>query len=180
MSAPSSPAEHPLNAEHNVPVIAMDGNNPEAPIDRGSSPELSKDYLYPPGLDVGEERHAFALSDVVNEDDQSFEPWPEELAGVDINIAPDGTYIETSSGPAARELKRRYDQRYGVSLNVRSPYAITAFVNQHGKQMFRVGHRELSAPAASAADRPLYTTQPMKRKWQGQDDEEDDDDEELV
>ncbi|EAU87807.1 hypothetical protein CC1G_09426 [Coprinopsis cinerea okayama7 len=97
-------------------------------------------------------QHAFALSDVVNEDDTKLEPWPEELAGVDINIAPDGTYIETSSGPAARELKRRYDQRFGVSVNVRSPYAITAFVNQHGKQMFRVGHRELSAPAASAAE----------------------------
>lgn len=154
---PISPAEQPLDSEQHVPLIAMDGNDLEAPTDRGSSPELSRDFLYPPGLDAGEERHAFALSDVVNEDDKSFEPWPEELAGVDINIArkylvwlatgeeyssfvpADGTYIETSSGPAARELKRRYDQRFGVSLNVRSPYAITAFVNQHGKQMFRVG-----------------------------------------
>lgn len=51
----------------------------------------------------------------------------------------DGSFVETSSGLAARELKRRYDQMFGVNLEVRSPYAITAFVNQHGKQMFRVG-----------------------------------------
>jgi Gdp/GTP exchange factor required for growth at low temperatures len=53
--------------------------------------------------------------------------------------AADGSFVETSSGPAARELKRRYDQYYGVGKEIRSPYAITAFVNQHGKQMYRVG-----------------------------------------
>ncbi|KAF5326424.1 hypothetical protein D9611_001047 [Ephemerocybe angulata] len=138
--------EEPLDPKQAVPVIETE--EPE----NGSSPELSNSYLHPPGLEMDEEKHAFTLSDVVNEDDQTIEPWPVELAGVDINIAPDGTFIETSSGPAARELKRRYDQRFGVSLSVRSPYAITAFVNQHGKQMFRVGHRELSAPAASSAE----------------------------
>jgi Gdp/GTP exchange factor required for growth at low temperatures len=51
----------------------------------------------------------------------------------------DGSFVETSSGPAARELKRRYDQYLGVGMEIRSPYAITAFVNQHGKQMYRVG-----------------------------------------
>lgn len=51
----------------------------------------------------------------------------------------DGSFVETSSGPAARELKRRYDQHFGVGKEIRSPYAITAFVNQHGKQMYRVG-----------------------------------------
>ena len=51
----------------------------------------------------------------------------------------DGSFVETSSGAAARELKRRYDQYLGVGRDVRSPYAITAFVNQHGKQMYRVG-----------------------------------------
>jgi GDP/GTP exchange factor required for growth at low temperature len=54
-------------------------------------------------------------------------------------IPADGSFVETSSGPAARELKRRYDQHFGVGISVRSPYAITAFVNQHGKQTFRVG-----------------------------------------
>ncbi|OBZ74576.1 hypothetical protein A0H81_05409 [Grifola frondosa] len=74
------------------------------------------------------------------------------VAAADISIAQDGSFIETSSGAAARELKRRYDQYFGVGKDVRSPYAITAFVNQHGKQMYRVGLRELSAPAASAQD----------------------------
>ncbi|KAF9027864.1 ras GEF [Hymenopellis radicata] len=79
-------------------------------------------------------------------------PLPPEIAGADISIAPDGSFVETSSGAAARELKRRYDQHYGVNLEVRSPYAITAFVNQHGKPTYRVGHRGQSAPAASAAE----------------------------
>ena len=51
----------------------------------------------------------------------------------------DNSFIETSSGAAARELKRRFDQYLGVGKDVRSPYAITAFVNQHGKQMYRIG-----------------------------------------
>ncbi|RPD63301.1 ras GEF [Lentinus tigrinus ALCF2SS1-6] len=82
----------------------------------------------------------------------TFEPLPPEIANADIFLAPDGSFVETSSGAAARELKRRYDQYLGVGKDVRSPYAITAFVNQHGKQMYRVGHRELSAPAASGQD----------------------------
>lgn len=76
---------------------------------------------------------------------------PQDLAA-DVSIAPDGSFVETSSGPAARELKRHFDQLYGVGLSLRSPYAITAFVNQHGKQMFRVENRELSGPAAAAQD----------------------------
>ncbi|KAI1789674.1 ras GEF [Ganoderma leucocontextum] len=103
----------------------------------------------------------------------AFEPLPPEIANADISIAreyltpplspsaihanrdfilADGSFVETSSGAAARELKRRYDQYWGVGKDVRSPYAITALVNQHGKQMYRVGHRELSAPAAAAQD----------------------------
>lgn len=57
----------------------------------------------------------------------------------DIVIAPDASYVETSSAPCAIELKRRYDALYGVNVNVRSPYAITAFVGQHGQTRFRVG-----------------------------------------
>jgi hypothetical protein len=56
----------------------------------------------------------------------------------------DGSFVETSSGAAARELKKRYDERLGVGTSAKgsysiSPYAITTFVNQHGKQMYRVG-----------------------------------------
>ncbi|KAH7882692.1 hypothetical protein F5I97DRAFT_1816323 [Phlebopus sp. FC_14] len=73
---------------------------------------------------------------------------PPEIATADISIAPDGSFIETSSGPAARELKRRYDQSYGVGKDVRSPYMITAIINQHGKQVYRVGYRDATVPAA--------------------------------
>lgn len=75
---------------------------------------------------------------------------PPEVAGADLYIAPDGSFVEVSSGEAARVLKKRYDQYMGVGKDVRSPYAITAFINQHGRQMYRVGLRGLSAPAASA------------------------------
>ena len=78
--------------------------------------------------------------------------------------------METSSGPVAHELKKRYDRFIKIDKDNRSPYAITAFVNQHGKQMYRVGcvpsssslirnlivllrHRGQSAPAADAEQR---------------------------
>jgi GDP/GTP exchange factor required for growth at low temperature len=51
----------------------------------------------------------------------------------------DGRFIESSSGTAIYELKRRYDQLAGVGSSVRTPYAITAFVSQHGKPIFRLG-----------------------------------------
>ncbi|KAK7447019.1 Guanine nucleotide exchange factor lte1 [Stygiomarasmius scandens] len=82
---------------------------------------------------------------------QESEPLPPDIANADISIAPDGSFVETSSGPAARELKKRFDQHYGVGPSVRSPYVITSFVNQHGKEMYRIGHRDQPAPGASAA-----------------------------
>ena len=58
---------------------------------------------------------------------------------MDDGIA-DNSFVETSYGAAAGELKRRYDQLIGVGKNnVRSPYVITEIVNQYGKQMYRVG-----------------------------------------
>ncbi|KAJ7222399.1 hypothetical protein GGX14DRAFT_663607 [Mycena pura] len=93
---------------------------------------------------------SFTFSDT-DIDGTPLEPLPSEIAGADLSIAPDGSFVETSSGPAARELKRRYDAHYGVGVNVRSPYAITAFVNQHGRQMYRVGKREKKTPPASTA-----------------------------
>lgn len=38
-------------------------------------------------------------------------------------------------------MKRRYDQQLGVNKDIRSPYIITAIINQHGKQVYRVGIR---------------------------------------
>ncbi|KAH8831215.1 hypothetical protein DL96DRAFT_1586895, partial [Flagelloscypha sp. PMI_526] len=68
-----------------------------------------------------------------------------------LSIASDGSFVETSSGLAARELKRRYDQHIGVNAEKTSPFAITAFTNQHGKQTFRVGRKELVKPPALSA-----------------------------
>ncbi|KIL57421.1 hypothetical protein M378DRAFT_16254 [Amanita muscaria Koide BX008] len=87
------------------------------------------------------------LKDIVN-----VEALTPDLVAVDVSIASDGSFVETASGPAAREIKRHFDHLYGVGLSVRSPYAITAFVNQHGKQTFRVGKRELSAPGAAGQE----------------------------
>ncbi|KAH9988754.1 hypothetical protein BJV77DRAFT_1069915 [Russula vinacea] len=82
-----------------------------------------------------------------------FNDLPPEVASADISIAPDGSFVETSCGPVAHELKKRYDRFIKIDKDNRSPYAITAFVNQHGKQMYRVGHRGQSAPAADAEQR---------------------------
>ncbi|KAG1873471.1 hypothetical protein C8R48DRAFT_456266 [Suillus tomentosus] len=89
--------------------------------------------------------------------DTEWKSLPQEVASADISIAPDGSFVETSSGSAARELKRRYDQFLGVGKDVRSPYAITAFVNQHGKQMYRVSRRDAVAPAAAAEEAEQMT-----------------------
>ncbi|TFK36540.1 hypothetical protein BDQ12DRAFT_686594 [Crucibulum laeve] len=117
-----------------------------------SSEHTPARFLLPiPTLQPNRSQTSFTFSDVIDEAG-AMGPLPPEIAAADIVIAPDGTFVETSSGPAARELKRRYDQQYGVTVSIRSPYAITAFVNQHGKQMFRIGARELSAPGLSAVE----------------------------
>ena len=81
-----------LDSDQNVPVIAMDGNDLEVAPGNVSTPELSKDFLFPPGLDGEEQKHMFVLSDVVGDDDKSFGPWPQDLAGVDINMAREYPY----------------------------------------------------------------------------------------
>ncbi|KAJ8072949.1 Guanine nucleotide exchange factor lte1 [Marasmius tenuissimus] len=75
--------------------------------------------------------------------------FPAEHASADFSIAPDGSFVETSSGAAAMELKRKYDSELGRNASMKTPYAITAFINQHGRRMFRIGHRDLSAPATA-------------------------------
>ena len=110
-----------------------------------------------PSLSAKKFQTALTLADII--DDDGSEPPPHDLASAEASIArastphlfyfiafdkddlaADTSFIELSSGPAARELKRRWDLQIGVGKSVRSPYAITAFVNQHGKQMFRVGY----------------------------------------
>jgi Gdp/GTP exchange factor required for growth at low temperatures len=130
-----------------------------------SSPELIQPSLstsHPtaqllsiPPPTVNNSRSSFSLSDVTNNATPP-DPLSPEVTSSDITVAreyllrevgallisntlADGSFVETSSGFAARELKKYWDQQIGVGKDVRSPYAITAFVNQHGKSMFRVG-----------------------------------------
>ncbi|KIK57605.1 hypothetical protein GYMLUDRAFT_46163 [Collybiopsis luxurians FD-317 M1] len=122
-----------------------------------------------PTVSAGGETVSFAYPDPKDEGDADSgyfsilrRPLPPDMAGADIVIAPDSSYIETSSGPCARELKKRYDALYGVTVTTRSPYAIVAFVGQHGQQRFRVGHRDMAAPGAKVDDVP--TTAPPSSK----------------
>ncbi|KDR78279.1 hypothetical protein GALMADRAFT_245373 [Galerina marginata CBS 339.88] len=117
-------------------------------------PDSSSQFLSP--TPVSKPQYIFSLSDLLK-GTEGLESLGSDIASADINVASDGSFIETSSGPAARELRRRYDQLAGVGP---SPYAITAFINQHGKSMYRIGHRdEHSAPAASAAEVEERVTQ---------------------
>ncbi|KIJ13685.1 hypothetical protein PAXINDRAFT_13439 [Paxillus involutus ATCC 200175] len=121
---------------------------PQSPPPSGAS--LPHVLLPIPAASLNKSQSSLAFSHAIVTDENNWATLPPEVATADISIAPDGSFVETSSGHAARELKRRYDQYVGVGKDVRSPYAITAFVNQHGKQMYRVGHRDATAPAAEA------------------------------
>lgn len=66
----------------------------------------------------------------------------------------DQSFVETTSGLAARELKRRFDRLHGVGKDIRSPYIVSAMINQHGKQVYRVGYVfSLILPSSSHVDR---------------------------
>ncbi|KAG1750327.1 uncharacterized protein EDB91DRAFT_1216985 [Suillus paluster] len=110
-----------------------------------------------PAPSLNNSQSSFTFSHSIVASDTEWGSLPPEVASADISIAPDGSFVETSSGSAARELKRRYDQFLGVGKDVRSPYAITAFVNQHGKQMYRVSRRDAVAPAAAAEEAEQMT-----------------------
>ncbi|KII90143.1 hypothetical protein PLICRDRAFT_174923 [Plicaturopsis crispa FD-325 SS-3] len=125
---------------------------PDAPLSPSITPRTvdSSDtgncHLPIPTLDANKSKSSLAVPETVDDD----EPLPPEIASADVSLSADGTFVETSSGPAARELKRRYDKHWGVNKDVRSPYVITAFKNQYGKEMYRVGFRVVAeAPAAS-------------------------------
>ncbi|KAF9506264.1 hypothetical protein BS47DRAFT_453106 [Hydnum rufescens UP504] len=90
---------------------------------------------------------SFTLADSVNGLDVTPDS-NSELATAELCIAANGTFVETTSANAARELKRRYDQLWGVGQDgKRSPYAITAVVNQFGRRVFRVSHHEEQIPS---------------------------------
>ncbi|KAF8192733.1 hypothetical protein K438DRAFT_1589788 [Mycena galopus ATCC 62051] len=109
----------------------------------------SRVLLPVPTLSNNGSQASFSFSEV-DVDGTPLDPLPPEIGAADLSIAPDGSFVETSSGAAARELKKRYDQHYGVNVSVRSPYAITSLINQHGKVVYRVGNREKKTPPAAA------------------------------
>ncbi|KAI0692319.1 hypothetical protein BC835DRAFT_1357627 [Cytidiella melzeri] len=91
----------------------------------------------------------------------SLDSLPAEAAAADITIGMESRFVETSSGTVARELKRLYDQHIGAGkdASVRSPFVITSFTNQHGKQMYRVGRRDMDrAPRGDTDDLDLGTS----------------------
>ncbi|KAF8576992.1 ras GEF [Ramaria rubella] len=71
---------------------------------------------------------------------------PPDVAKADLSIAIDGSFVQTSSALAARELKKCYDKILRVGHGgqdglVRSPYAITATQDESGAPVFRISHR---------------------------------------
>ncbi|KAH8984869.1 hypothetical protein EDB86DRAFT_2961282 [Lactarius hatsudake] len=130
-------------------------SSPSDPTNPSAAPPTNSSHLRLPipTPSANLSQTSFAYSGVSEDEGGMDFNLPPEIASADISIAPDGSFVETSSGQAARELKKRYDRLLKVNKELRSPYAITAFVNQHGKQMYRVGHRDQSAPAADAEHR---------------------------
>jgi GDP/GTP exchange factor required for growth at low temperature len=151
-----SPPVIALVPDTSVESSNMEGLNSELNQTPATTDHSSSRLLSIPAPSVRNHRSSLTLSD--NADNASaVDPLSSEITSADITVArkypiarvrrsllinappADGSFVETSSGLAARELKRHWDQQVGVGKDVRSPYAITAFVNQHGKSMFRVG-----------------------------------------
>ncbi|KAJ7080018.1 hypothetical protein B0H15DRAFT_891079 [Mycena belliarum] len=144
--APASPPGLSISPQQSSNSSTSSLQSPASSSDSHGSRVL----LPVPTLSSNGSQASFTFSDV-DVDGSPLDPLPAEIGAADLSIAPDGSFVETSSGPAARELKRRYDAHYGVGVSVRSPYAITALINQHGRQMYRVGKREKKTPPASIA-----------------------------
>ncbi|PPR05048.1 hypothetical protein CVT24_010195 [Panaeolus cyanescens] len=152
--------ETPLASAQQIPSIetpdpssildSIEGPSLASTLKLPNSDDTSTNYLSPIAPDKPPHTpHPFSLSDLLKEG-ETLEALGPEVAAADVTVAADGNYIESSSGPAIRELKRRYDQQAGVGPSVRTPYVITSFVNQHGKSTYRLGRREEhSAPAAN-------------------------------
>ncbi|KIK95189.1 hypothetical protein PAXRUDRAFT_827250 [Paxillus rubicundulus Ve08.2h10] len=146
-----SPLDYPAANSVFRPSETTSTTSPSTPQSPPTSRTDLPHVLLPiPATSLNKSQSSLAFSHAIVTDENKWATLPQEVATADISIAPDGSFVETSSGHAARELKRRYDQYVGVGKDIRSPYAITAFVNQHGKQMYRVGHRDATAPAAEA------------------------------
>ncbi|KAG9037140.1 hypothetical protein FRB95_006694 [Tulasnella sp. JGI-2019a] len=84
-----------------------------------------------------------------------------EIRSANWTIGDDGRYLETTSGHAARELKRMYDQRLRVGQDgIRSPFAIDVTQDEFGRTVYRVSER----PGISAPHGPSPTSAEQKGK----------------
>ncbi|KAJ6464298.1 hypothetical protein C8R47DRAFT_1057447 [Mycena vitilis] len=148
---PSSPPGLSTSPDQSTSALSSSTSSLQSPASSSDS-HGSRVVLPVPTLSNSGSQASFTFSEV-DVDGSLLDPLPSDIGTADLSIAPDGSFVETSSGAAARELKRRYDHHYGVNVSVRSPYAITALINQHGKEVYRVGNREKKTPpAASAVD----------------------------
>ncbi|KAJ7146148.1 hypothetical protein C8R44DRAFT_8509 [Mycena epipterygia] len=148
--APSSPPGLSTSPDQSTSGFSSTSTSSFQSPASSSDSHGSRVLLPVPTLSNNGSQASFTFSEV-DVDGSLLDPLPPEIGAADLSIAPDGSFVETSSGPAARELKRRYDHHYGVGVSVRSPYAITALINQHGRQMYRVGNREKKTPPASTS-----------------------------
>ncbi|KAL1664585.1 hypothetical protein GGF50DRAFT_54504 [Schizophyllum commune] len=146
--------ETPLALDTALSSSAEAATTLQSPSTASTSSSSSHQFVLPiPTPSTNRSRASFSLPDQNDEAAVwSLDSLPPEIKKADVSIAPDGSFVETPSGAAAHQLKRIYDQRLGVGKDFRSPFAITGFVNQHGRWMYRVGYRDMSAPAASAAE----------------------------
>ncbi|KAJ6545048.1 hypothetical protein DFH09DRAFT_1321548 [Mycena vulgaris] len=118
-----------------------------------SDPPSSRVLLPVPTLSTDGSEASFTLSEV-EVDGSLFCILLESISAADLSISSDGSFVETSSGPTARALKRLYDERYGIGVSRRSPYAISGVINQYGSAMYRVGKRgETRVMAVAAVER---------------------------
>ena len=78
----------------------------------------------------------------------------------------DGSFIETTSALAARELKKLYDHMSGVGKGktVRSPYAITA-MEHSGKHVFRVRWVSACQPLSTGATFSYSASRSNDARW---------------
>ncbi|KAG1842379.1 hypothetical protein DFJ58DRAFT_855296 [Suillus subalutaceus] len=135
---------------------AMPTTDSETPTDELAPANL---LLPIPAPSLNNSQSSFSFS---RASDTEWNSLPPEVASADISIAPDGSFVETSSGSAARELKMRYDQSFGVGKDVRSPYAITRLCQSARKadvscQVRFLPRRDAVAPAAAAEEAEQMT-----------------------
>ncbi|KAF9555730.1 hypothetical protein CPC08DRAFT_765709 [Agrocybe pediades] len=153
------------------PSAVLDSSNVQIPtietptsvlaVDQPDGPSLASTLVLPetsaqqPITPMATPLRSFSLSDLL-EEGATLESLGPHIASADISIALDGQSIDISDGQAAHEMKKLYDQLAGVGPKLISPYALTSFVSQHGKVLYRLGLRDVhTAPGARAADADL-------------------------